>query len=437
MEHVGNWIYSNTDKIGKGTCSEVFKGYNKDSKIVAAIKIIDKDKLYQRNYQYIKHLKLEIKILTNLNHENIVKLYEAIHNEKKIYLIFEYCGGGDLSIVIKKYKKISEQQIKNWISQLASGLKFLRSKNLVHRDLKPQNLLLSTDDPLTAIIKIADFGMTINENKMNKELLCGTPLYLAPEILNENKYDIKSDLWSVGCILYELLTGRSIVKVSDYQQLLTQINQPIIMPTTTTKESLNLLQRLLEPNIKRRITWEEFFSHPFVACDLYEFEKDCIFIDVYEDQFKKICLIIKIADCYYQLGQINESFALYLSAFKLIHNLILDIIYNYSLANNSIKNIYNKLCHYVKSYGQYLSHLTEEIKLAEVINIPEKLIYDYLCVNIRLSELTNNPYIRKWYSTNTIILIQLIADKLSTKNQTQLQVIIEKINNHYCDFKIH
>nr|GMC97587.1 serine/threonine-protein kinase ATG1c-like isoform X2 [Ipomoea batatas] len=128
----------------------------------------------------------------------------------KIYIVLEYCRGGDLSMYLqKRHGRIPETTAKHFMQQLASGLQVLRENNLIHRDLKPQNLLLSTNDE-NSILKIADFGFARSlQPRGLAETLCGSPLYMAPEIMQLQKYDAKADLWSVGAILFQLVTGRT------------------------------------------------------------------------------------------------------------------------------------------------------------------------------------------------------------------------------------
>ena len=178
-------------------------------------------------------------------------------SEKFIYLILEYCGGGDLSRLIRKHGPLTEARAQGLMRQLgtciplaaavahlpltcclltsphiarlcghtASGLYFLWSNNLIHRDLKPQNLLLTSDGP-DAVLKIADFGFARHlATATLAETLCGSPLYMAPEILRYQKYDAKADLWSVGAILFEMIAKRPPFTGANHMQLLQNIER--------------------------------------------------------------------------------------------------------------------------------------------------------------------------------------------------------------------
>merc|ERR1719421_334464 len=162
-----------------------------------------------------------------------MRLHEVQTTERHVYLILEYCPGGDLMMVIKKQGAQTEEQTRTYLVQLAHGLHHLRLRNLIHRDLKPQNLLLSAAGP-HGVLKIGDFGFArYMEQQDLAETLCGSPLYMAPEILRFHKYDAKADLWSVGAILFELLTSKPPYSGSNHVQLLKNIEsrEPKLPPS--------------------------------------------------------------------------------------------------------------------------------------------------------------------------------------------------------------
>jgi serine/threonine protein kinase len=154
--------------------------------------------------------------------------------------------------------------------QLAAGLKVLRAHNLIHRDLKPQNLLLTAGAVDTATLKIADFGFARSMQPHDlAETLCGSPLYMAPEILQFQKYDAKADLWSVGTILFELLVGRPPFGGANHMALLRNIEKtdeavPPHVAAAHSPQCVHLLRCLLRRNPIRRVSFDEFFLHPFM-----------------------------------------------------------------------------------------------------------------------------------------------------------------------------
>jgi serine/threonine-protein kinase ULK/ATG1 len=218
---VGDYILR--EKIGKGSYADVYKGVHKNTGIKYAIKTIFKENL--SDPKLLMGLESEIKIMREFAHENIVKLYEYFSSEKNFYLVLELCEGGDLSKYIKKSKRLSERVSHSFMLQIVNGLTFLQDKSFIHRDLKPANVLL-TELSENATLKLADFGFAKNlAGASLAQTRCGTPLYMvirhiyliairlllmflkAPEILEAKDYDGKADIWSVGCIFYEMLVG--------------------------------------------------------------------------------------------------------------------------------------------------------------------------------------------------------------------------------------
>ncbi|KAH8957799.1 hypothetical protein BDL97_07G109800 [Sphagnum fallax] len=153
---------------------------------------------------------------------------------------------------------------------VGAGLQVLRNNNLIHRDLKPQNLLLSTNDS-NAMLKIADFGFArLLQPQGMAETLCGSPLYMAPEILQSKKYDAKADLWSVGAILYQLVTGRPPFSGNNHVQLLqniiktNEVRFPESVMTQLHPDGIDICRKLLRRNPVERLSFEEFFNHSFM-----------------------------------------------------------------------------------------------------------------------------------------------------------------------------
>ncbi|KAL1804728.1 hypothetical protein ACET3Z_027796 [Daucus carota] len=263
---VGDYLVGR--QIGSGSFSTVWHARHKILGTEVAIKEIATARL---NKKLEESLMSEIDILRNVNHPNIIRLYDMIQEPGKIHIVLEYCKGGDLSMFInRRQERIPEATAKHFMLQLASGLKVLRDNNVIHRDLKPQNLLISSNDD-NAVLKIADFGFARSLQPRNlAETLCGSPLYMAPEIMQLQKYDAKADLWSVGAILFQLVTGRTPFTGSNQIQLLQNIVRAteLRFPSDVTdlsSECVDLCRKLLRRNPVERLTFEEFFNHPFLS----------------------------------------------------------------------------------------------------------------------------------------------------------------------------
>ncbi|POI31243.1 hypothetical protein CIB84_005006 [Bambusicola thoracicus] len=188
--------------IGDGNFAVVKECRHCDSNQIYAMKIVDKSKLKGKEDM----MESEILIIRSLSHPNIVSLIEVYETEAEIYLILEYVPGGDLFDAIIESVKFTEHDAAVMITDLCEALVYIHSKNIVHRDLKPENLLVQHNADKSTTLKLADFGLA---KLVTKPIftVCGTPTYVAPEILAEKGYGLEVDMWAAGVILYILLCG--------------------------------------------------------------------------------------------------------------------------------------------------------------------------------------------------------------------------------------
>lgn len=190
-------------ELGSGSYGKVYKVYLNKAKQFFALKIYSKKQI--KNNNLYQNLYNEVKNLTICDHENIIKLYSVFDDKKKVYLLLELANGGDLFDKLKKKKKLSETKTKKYISQILKALTHLHSKvpKILHRDIKPENILINEDK-----VKLADLGSSKLNNKF-RNTFCGTPNYLAPEMIKGTGHDEKLDIWTVGVLMFELLHGRN------------------------------------------------------------------------------------------------------------------------------------------------------------------------------------------------------------------------------------
>lgn len=250
--------------IGHGSFSKVYRGVDTETDLPIAVKRVDMTKLKPQSRARIIE---EIKICTTLHHENIVETYAVDADDRYMYIIMELCGGGNLSKHIKDGMK--EVKARYYMIQLVRALKYLADRNIYHRDLKPDNILLSPDNKR---LSLCDFGFsTVLQQFQKTNTLCGTPLYIAPEIRdNITGYSNKSDLWSLGCIIYECLYGNQpFDSVNSEEELIKAQRMPIVYPKSTilSNECIDLLHGLLQSNPDLRITWTELFQHPWLTSE--------------------------------------------------------------------------------------------------------------------------------------------------------------------------
>eukprot|EP01084_Bolivina_argentea_P217201 368838_1 len=263
---VGDYVILSS--LGAGSFAVVYLAKHRRTLQTVAIKSIYKEKLVAR--KLVENLEGEINITRSFHHQNIVELYDVIKTERSFYLVLEHCGGGDLHKFLKKHERLSEATTRHFMCQLAAGLLFLRANGLMHRDLKPQNLLLSSDS-IDATLKIADFGFArvLTEATMT-DTLCGSPQYMAPEIMQGRQYDAKADLWSVGMILYECVVGKTPFRGRNQMELLRNIMvRPLTIPSSLdiSPGCKSIVKMLLKAGPELRCSYEEFFSHKWIGLE--------------------------------------------------------------------------------------------------------------------------------------------------------------------------
>jgi len=277
------------EPIGKGSFSTVYKACD-ESKREYALKCIDSstldkpktDKLYS-----------ELKISAQLNHPNIVKCYETFTTKDRWYIVNEYCNYGTFRNLINSIKEITELKKREevsfyYLTQLRNALYYIHKKNIIHRDLKPENILMTKTENDEIVVKLADFGFSryFQNNESNTvgyddlvATICGSPLYMAPELLVDMRYNIKADLWSFGIIMYELLNGRVPYPNGINQAQLIEFvkRRRIKHENIFSEQCMDLIKNLLQHDPKNRMSWDEFFNHDWFK--LYEIDLSHITTD--------------------------------------------------------------------------------------------------------------------------------------------------------------
>lgn len=278
MELVGDYEYNSKDLIGHGAFAVVFKGrHRKRPTLHVAIKSITKKSLAKSQNLLGKEIKI-LKELTELHHENVVALLDCKESQHNVFLVMEYCNGGDLADYLNPRGTLSEDTIRLFLVQLAGAMLALYNKGIVHRDLKPQNILLQHNNgkafppPSKIRLKIADFGFArfLQDGNM-AATLCGSPMYMAPEVIMSLQYDAKADLWSLGTIVFQCLTGKAPFQAHTPQELKMFYEKNCDLapkiPHGTSADLTDLLMHLLRRNAKDRMSFERFFVHPFLQRD--------------------------------------------------------------------------------------------------------------------------------------------------------------------------
>lgn len=193
--------------LGKGKFGRVYLARERSSGYVCALKVLHKSELQQGKVE--KQVRREIEIQSNLRHPNILRLFGHFHDSKRVFLILEFAGKGELYKHLRKENRFPEWKAAQYVAQMAAALKYLHKKHVMHRDIKPENILLGIHGEL----KVSDFGWSVHAPNNRRQTMCGTLDYLPPEMLkpgtSDNFYNEKVDLWSLGVLTYEFLVGEA------------------------------------------------------------------------------------------------------------------------------------------------------------------------------------------------------------------------------------
>ena len=291
MKRIKDYILDKS--LGKGSFGEVFlTKKEKSSKLYATKKI---PLTHLQNEEFKKYITNEIKIMKMLQHDNVIKFYDCYQTENNLYLIMDYINGGSLSEYLAEYKlkkgaAFPQKMIQFFVKQIVQGLIYIHSKNIIHRDIKLDNILLNfpantkkeNRDYHLAQIKIIDFGLSTDSNLATS--LVGSPIYMDPVILEKYKkaggvekfkrYDKKADIWSLGAITYEMLTGEVLFNAGSLPELISKVKKGdySLDVKDLSDEILSFLNCMLQYDPKKRLSAQELSQHQFLTKNTEEFK---------------------------------------------------------------------------------------------------------------------------------------------------------------------
>jgi serine/threonine protein kinase len=292
---VDNYILEKS--IGEGAFGEVFiTKVAGDDKTIYATKKLDRPTIDQSEAK--KYLENEIKILRYLNHPNIVKYKDLKKSKNHYFVIMEYCNGGELKKALQKYiekydQPFPEEIVQHLMRQIISAFKYIHEKNIIHRDVKPDNILLHYENEedkknlnlMKAQVKIIDFGFScfLGPDGLRYTTL-GSPLCMDPLLLKKltsssNKvrqlgYNQSADIWSIGTVCYEMLIGKPAFDAEDMTDLINKVeNGSYKIPTTMSYEIVSFLNGMLQYSAKQRLTAAQLYRHDFLNKDVKQFKK--------------------------------------------------------------------------------------------------------------------------------------------------------------------
>ena len=313
---------NNYKKIGvlhKGANdSSVYLAIDSKKNILTAIKSIPKNKMDQEAQ---KNFRRELQNLHNLKHPNIIHILDYLNNQSYNYIVLEYCNGGNLREYLQKYMEknnapLNEFFIQKILRQIAPALEFMHSKNIIHRDIKLENILLnfntypnipkngkrpqalkfsekSLNKDFSAKITGLNFSKDLIQDNMGSTIL-GTPLYMSPDVVERldnktnKKYNTSADLWSLGVITYELLTGTTPFVGSKYEEVFQNIEKGSYKLPKKLKPSIEIISfinGLLQYYPEKRYDWEQIKQHPFLTKNVEDF--NFVDLELYSDGEKK------------------------------------------------------------------------------------------------------------------------------------------------------
>ncbi|KHJ31298.1 putative serine threonine-protein kinase [Erysiphe necator] len=248
--------------LGKGKFGRVYLARERTSGFICALKVLHKNELQQGKVE--KQVRREIEIQSNLRHPNILQLYGHFHDSKRVFLILEFAGKGELYKHLRKENRFPEWKAAQYIAQMAAALKYLHKKHVIHRDIKPENILVG----IHGEIKISDFGWSVHAPNNRRNTMCGTLDYLPPEMIkpgnHDNYYTEKVDLWSLGVLTYEFLVGEAPFEDSPVMTQRRIARAEMTIPNFVSPEAKDLIKRLLVLDPEKRIPLDQIQTHPWI-----------------------------------------------------------------------------------------------------------------------------------------------------------------------------
>ena len=296
-----NKYYENLNIIGQGAYGKVYKGVEKETKELRAIKIMDLNRMRENLLNYFELNEIEEQIQSYINgfikeyeimnicsnnNINSVKCYEYFINNDYFVIIMELCDKKLSQLLLERKNGFNEKEIFEILNQLNNTFKIMKENKIIHRDLKLENILIKYNEDKTFTIKLSDYGCSKKVTSLSRNFsnsIVGTNIYMAPEILKGQEHNYKCDLWSLGIVIYKLFFGKPPYSGITETALINNIENggKKFIKSTNIKELDDLINKLLEKEIDKRLSWDEYLNHPFCKYKrniilIYETDEDNI-----------------------------------------------------------------------------------------------------------------------------------------------------------------
>jgi serine/threonine protein kinase len=245
--------------LGQGKFGNVYLAREKKHKFIVALKVLFKKQLMHAKVEH--QLRREIEIQTRLRHPNVLRLFGYFHDKDRIFLILEFAGKGEIFKELSNLHRYNEKTAATYIRDVASALEYCHSKHVIHRDIKPENLLID----INGRIKIGDFGWAVHAPANKRQTLCGTLDYLPPEMIEGHLHDHCVDIWALGVLCYEFLTGRPPFESSNQKETYRKItNLEFKFPSYVTEGARDFIRKLLVKEPKKRLPLAKVPEHHWI-----------------------------------------------------------------------------------------------------------------------------------------------------------------------------
>ena len=423
--------------LGSGAFSKVYLAQHKKTKAKYAIKIIDKrdsDNISEKEY-----FKREAEIMYKINHPNIVKLYGHFEDNTYCYLIMEYMSGGDTYSLLMKYgdKKINNKIIVSILKDIISATYYLHHMNppIIHRDIKSENILFNSQ----MRAKLTDFGWSnyLKKNHMKRMTYAGTPVYLAPELVNNLGHDHRVDTWCIGVLMFELLTGCPPWKGEDVETLKYNISRMRIKwQKQMDPDAVDLIKKTLRYNPEERISLRNMLMHPFFT----KYYPDAVNSLIRPDGKRpKICIISKdnpqidFFSIDYINNNINTNTNFNFGSINNNNNYFTKIPYNYTPKNKnqiispvqitapSYPKPILKQSHYIPSFDNYSGIINNSIStLGYSTPLNSSQIQELVDNQKRIDELVVKPEKKEIKKGNHVLRNYYTNNNFNVFNETEI-----------------